>query len=107
MLVKVDHRELENIKDVMKTDSDLLDEEINVMLNNLEKLRTIWQGEDSDKFYNNAFNYISRMKTITNAMGVMGEFIYNMNNNYQENDKQFSKEIEVNVSNERNRDYEF
>lgn len=107
MLLKVNHEELRNVKDVMKNNSNLLDEEINVMLNNLEKLRTIWQGDDSDKFYDNAFNYISRMKTITNAMGVMGEFINNMNNNYEENDKQFSKEIEVNVSNEKNRDYEF
>ena len=107
MLLKVNHEELKNVKDVMKENSNLLNEEITIMLNNLENLRTIWQGDDSDLFYDNAFNYISRMKTITSAMNVMGDFINNMDDNYKKNDEQFSKEIEVNVSNEKNRDYEF
>jgi len=99
MLLKVKHDELKNVKDVMIKDSALLDDEINILKEQIEKLRTIWQGQDANMFCDNVYNYIERMKTIPASIRTLGDFINKANNRYAENDEMFSRELQTEVDN--------
>lgn len=106
MILKVKHDELNNVKDVMVKDSELLDSEIKTLLEQIEKLRTIWQGQDATIFCNNVYEYINKMKTLPVTLRTMGKFINNINNQYTENDEAFGKELETEVDNyEQNNNY--
>ncbi len=97
MILKVRHEELKEYKNVMKKDSELLNTEIHRMLKTLDDLQLIWQGEDSDRFYKNAHDYIMRMKTLPNALNTMGDFINKVDDNYSESDEMFAKELREKV----------
>ena len=97
MLIKVKHEELKQVKDVMKKDGDLLDDEINVLLEQMEKLKTIWQGQDADVFYNHVYDYINKMKNIPNAMRHISEYINKANNRFADSDDAFSKQLQTEV----------
>ena len=99
MLLKVKHDELKNVKDVMIKDSALLDDEINILKEQIEKLRTIWQGQDAKMFCDNVYNYVERMKTIPTSMRILGDFINKANNRYAESDEMFSRELQTEVDN--------
>lgn len=99
MILKVKHEELKKVKDVMKNDGELLDNEIAIMLEQLEKLKTIWQGQDSDVFCSNVYNYVTRMKTIPSSLRVLSEFIGKADNKYIDNDDAFSQELKTEVDN--------
>lgn len=106
MILKVKHDELNNVKDVMVKDGELLDTEIETLLGQIDKLKTIWQGQDAEIFCNNVYEYINRMKTIPITLRTMGKFINNINNQYSENDEAFGKELETEVDNyEQNNNY--
>lgn len=99
MLIKMKHEELSNVKDVMKKDGDLYDEEIKSMLNQIAILRTIWQGDDAKKFCDNAENYFTKMKNIPIALRNMSRFVNNVNKNFTEADEQFARELRTEVGN--------
>lgn len=97
MILKIKHEELKNVKDVMKKDASLLNDEIDILLEQTEKLKTIWQGQDADMFCNNVYEYLKKMKPIPACLNVLGDFINNINNKYTENDESFSKELQTEV----------
>jgi uncharacterized protein YukE len=99
MLLKVKHEELENVTGVMVKDGDAYDIEIDKMLEQIEKLRTIWQGKDAEIFCDNVTNYITKMKNIPKCLRNMSKFVNNVNNGYTEQDESFSKELETEANN--------
>jgi len=97
MILKVKHGELKSVKDVTLKDSELLDQEINVLLEQIAKLQTIWQGQDSDFFCNNVSDYVNKMKSIPVCYRNLGNFINDVNNRYSQHDEAFSRELETEV----------
>ncbi len=99
MVLKVKHEELYNVVDVMEKDSDAYDTEIENMLKEIEKLRTIWQGQDAKIFCDNIYNYVTKMKNIPIALRNMSKFTRKVNGGYSDNDDSFSKELETEANN--------
>lgn len=99
MLLKVDHDELYDVTKVMNQDRDDYNKEIENMLQQIEKLKTIWQGEDADMFCYKAHEYISNMKKITNTMQKLSKFSDKANQGYAEWDDSFGKELEAEAMN--------
>lgn len=99
MLLKVKHEELRGVLNTMKKDGDAYDTEIEKMLSEIDKLRTIWQGQDATIFCDNVHAYITKMKNIPIALRNMSTFINKANNGYEENDESFSKELQTEVDN--------
>ena len=93
MEFKVKHNELKQTTDTFLSDSDILSSEIDNMLKYTESLRTIWQGIDSDAFYNNIYNYLNRMKIIPEALNTIGQFVGEVNGLYEEADEDFAKDL--------------
>ena len=61
-MLKVTHSELTNVRKVMDDDEKALDLEIEKMQKQIEKLKTIWQGQDADAFCKNYENFLLKMK---------------------------------------------
>ena len=99
MVVKVKHDELNEVSKVINKDSEAYDVEINNMLQAIEKLRGIWQGEDSETFCNNATEYITKMKNITRTMRNMTRVIDTANVGYEECDEAFGNALEAEAMN--------
>lgn len=99
MLLKVKHEELNNVSRVIKKDSEELDKEIDNLLEQVEILRTIWQGQDADSFCQNTSDYFSKMKSIPNCMRNISGFINNVDNTYKEKDEAFNRELRTEVDN--------
>ena len=99
MVLKVDHDELYDVTNVIKKDREDYKKEIENMLKEIERLRTIWQGGDSQVFCDKAFDYIQNMKKITNAMLSIKDFTDKANQGYAENDESFGSELEVEANN--------
>jgi len=99
MLLKVKHAELKNVAKTMKTDSELYDVEIENILKQIEKLRGVWQGVDSEEFCNNFEVYVTKMKNIPVAMRNMLKVMDAANQGYEENDEAFGKALKVEATN--------
>lgn len=99
MVLKVKHDELHDVLSIMEKDGDVYDTEIENMLDQIEKLRTIWLGQDAKIFCDNVHDYVEKMKNIPIALRNMSTFIKKTNNGYTENDESFSKELETEATN--------
>ncbi len=99
MLLKVKYDELKKITNTIKNDCSLFDEEIKRNLEQIEKLRGIWQGNDSDIFCNNVHDYLQKMTTISATLRNLEKFIDKANNGYKDNDESFSRELDTEVDN--------
>lgn len=94
MILKVKHEELQKVKHTMIKDGNALNDEIKIMQDEMEKLKTIWQGQDASTFYDNVYGYLDKMKKIPASLIEMGNFINNMDRSYTERDQEFSKELQ-------------
>lgn len=99
MKVRVEYDELEYITKNTKEDKSELEIEINRLLENLERIKTMWQGTDADIFYDKAFEYIKRMKVLCSFMNATGELIQYGTNNYQKQDQSFARDLNKEVVN--------
>lgn len=99
MALKVRHKELNDVRNVMFEDASRLNEEVNNLLETIEELKVVWQGVDSDTFYNESYNYVSKIKNIVNCFNVMGNFIGNANNFYEEKDNKLKNKLEKEAHN--------
>lgn len=94
MDLKVKHEDLEQVNMKMDNDSETLNSEILSMEEQIEKLRTIWIGQDAKIFCDNFQDYLSKMKGIPIALSNMSKFVKKANGGYKENDEKFGKEME-------------
>ena len=95
MILKVDHRELQNVCDVMNKDSDKMKAEINNMRKNLEKLRTIWLGQDSNIFCTNVENFLKAFESVPVTLDSLAKMSSESNNGYKSRDAEFAKALEA------------
>ncbi len=94
MILKVNHDDLNVVTDNMLKNSDALTVEIDNLLDYLESIKLIWRGQDSDTFYDNAYNYINRMKIIPAAIDTFGKFIKEVDGQYVDSDNSFAKDLQ-------------
>ncbi len=99
MLLKVKHAELNEVAKTMRTDSELIDEEIEKMEKSLDKLRVIWQGDDAVQFCDHLNEYLAKMKNIPIAQRNMLKVMDVANKGYEENDEAFGKALKTEAQN--------
>jgi len=105
MEIKLKHEELGQVKKVMEKDAQEFDSDIMKLREQIDILGTIWQGQDAEIFCKHAAEYFDKMRELPVAMGKMGLFIGKANGNFQENDESFSKELETEVDEEYEQNY--
>lgn len=94
MVLKVTPEELLDVSDVMKKDAEVYTKEIEKMQQNLEKLKTIWQGEDARVFCENVDHFIVKMKTIPLTLNTFSKICNESSDGYKTRDEQFAKNLE-------------
>ena len=99
MNLKVKHNELNNVKKNLNANSEKLNTEIELWLNCIEKLRTIWQGDDANLFCDKAEGYVSRMKVISSSFDTIGNFIKEADDVYLEKDMKLKNNLEKEANN--------
>lgn len=99
MLIKVGHDELYNVTDVLKKDQEDYDKEIEKMLQQIEILRGVWQGQDAKIFCDKAHDYIENMKKITTTMGNIKSFCDKANRGFADIDTGFAKQLNAEANN--------
>ena len=99
MMLKVKHRELDEISRKLKNDSELFDDEITNMIIEIEVLRGIWQGADAEIFCNNVGDYVEKMNNITIAMRNMSDAITTTDRGYESFDKAFGAALKEEADN--------
>ena len=93
MIIKAKHDELKNYVNHTKKNSALLENEIENVIMNVERLGTIWQGEDYNKFADNILEYFTRMKIIPKTLTTVSSFIEEVDNSYIESDESFARDL--------------
>lgn len=98
-MIKVKHTELEKVANTIKTDSEEYSVEIESMLNNIEQLKNVWQGGDSEQLCENLNSYVTYMKNIPVAMTNMYDAINIVNNGFKDIDESFGKQMNPEADN--------
>lgn len=94
MDLKVNHEELNNFYDLSQNEREFIKEKLSEFLEKIEELHVIWQGTDSDEFYDNVTNYIKRLEIIPNFYDTMNNFVLDANREYRKADSESKKEFE-------------
>ena len=93
-ILKVNPKELQDVRDIIDKDGVDLDELIDIQLKLVdEKLRGNWEGEDAETFCNNYHNYLMRMKRLPQVMREISNVVKDTNNEYNEKDMEFGDEL--------------
>ena len=95
--LKVDPKELHDVKDIMNKDSESYDEIIEKMLKSVDKLSLTWEGQDAEEFCEKLKNYLEKMKNLPKNMRLLSEGVKKVNTSYVEKDEEFGKELEKGV----------
>ena len=93
MLVKVKHNELKDVSKTLDKDSEAYDTEITNMLNSIDTLRGIWQGEDATIFCDNVTDYLSKVRDVPLVMKNMSNAITTIDGGYEAFDETFSNSL--------------
>ena len=99
MILKVDHDGLYDVTKTLKNDRDDYRKEIDNMLKQIEKLKTIWKGKDAEIFCSKAHDYIQNMKKIPNTMQQLATVGDKANAGYADNDELFGRQLESEANN--------
>lgn len=95
MVLKVNRDELYDVTNVMKKDKDSYNQEVEKLQQNIETLKTIWQGEDSRVFCEKASEYFTKMKEISTTLDTLSEFCDKTNKGINDADEDFGKSLET------------
>lgn len=93
MKIKADHNQIDIVKDNLKDNSFELRNSIEAINRNLEELKTIWQGEESNTFFMKFGNYLAKLRTIPTTYENLSNFLGKANIFYSEADIDLKKEI--------------
>jgi WXG100 family type VII secretion target len=91
---------MNKITDTFGKDADDLDTSIERIIQQLEILRGIWEGQDADVFFGHARDYFGKMRELPRCMRNMQTFTKRANKDFNEGDEAFSKELEVEIDEE-------
>ena len=95
MVLKVSPEELLNVSNTMISDSDKTKAEIEKMEKSLEKLRTIWEGQDAKAFCDNLEMFLKKLKGIPTTLDTISKICNETNNGYKSRDEEFAKVLET------------
>lgn len=105
MDIIVDTHELEHATDVITKDASDLNDCIDNLCNQVEILKTIWQGQDADKFCSNIGGFLKEFKRVPNSMDRLGRLAIKANIDIQNEDDAFSKGLEKEAIEDEQQDY--
>ena len=94
MIIKVRFKDLDEAKNSFKSNSDLLNDEINKMMEQLQVLQEVWNGEEASSNFNiKVSNYLNYLKKIPNIYNKMSNVMETMNKNYQILDSDYAESL--------------
>ena len=111
MDLRVNHNDINDFCDMTDMQSEMMREIIKFWLDKFDELKEIWQGEDADKFFENASSYIKRLTVIPKCYDSLSGFVGSANREYRDTDfeskKVFEKDTiyEESVADDRNNRY--
>ena len=94
MKIRVNHGELDDVKNKMMENSNALFIEINGIIKDIETLKTMWSGEDANIFYTKVDNYLQKLKSVPEAFNSLSKVINKGNIMYKNLDIEAKNEIE-------------
>lgn len=94
MEIKINHSEVNRFCDASQNQSEFMREKILFWKEKLTELQGIWQGEDADAFFENAFSYIERLNIIPECYDSLSNFVGSANKEYYETDMEGKKQFE-------------
>jgi len=94
MELKVNHNEVNTFCDMSEAQSEILSEQIEIWNIKLDELKEVWQGDDADKFFENAGDYVRRLNVIPECYNTLHEFVGKANNEYHNQDMENKREFE-------------
>lgn len=90
---KVDYYRLNEIGTSLVQKNEELEENLEKLINIIEKLNRSWQGVDYDNFKEVSTTYIKKLNVTTQELNYIGEFMRIASRNYQENDNGWANEV--------------
>ena len=97
MRINVSPDELEHASDVIVNDASDLNDSFDKLLQQLEILKTIWQGQDSDMFCKHVGNALNLFKGVPNSMDKLGVLVRKTSGGFVEGDEEFSNNLHKEV----------
>ena len=94
MRIRVNHRELDDVKNKMIENSNELFNEIDGIIKDIEVLKTMWSGNDANIFYTKIDNYLFRLKSVPETLNSFSKVINKGNIMYKNLDLDAKNEIE-------------
>ena len=98
MILKVRHDELNDVSINLSKDQEDLESIIEDLLVQAESLKEVWQGKDSNEFYDNFVYYTNNMRNIATTFGNLSKFVDSANKGFQREDEEFAHDMRVEVS---------
>ena len=92
-MINVEFDELELFRKVIDEDQRDLDEEIEKMKGQMERLKGIWKGQDSDIFCRHMDMYLEKMKSIPVCMRNVSSFVKHIGGNFKTSDTAFARQL--------------
>ena len=92
-MIKILHDNITSFRNTLYEDKRQMVDEIDKLNANLEDLKTIWLGKDSDAFCNNMSNYLKKMRVIPDLLDNVDGFVYDADKLFEDEDKEFMSDI--------------
>ena len=93
MQLMVNHDALEKVRSGFENNAVELNNEFDKYLSEIERLKGVWQGTDSELFCKEAEVYIAKLRLIATTYNKMANFIGKSNNSYLERDESFALDL--------------
>lgn len=93
MKIRANHDQLDIVKDKLSESSIELRQSIEAINRNLDELKSIWQGEESNTFFMKFNNFLTRLNTVPSTYNNLSNFLGKANMLYSETDSDLRKEI--------------
>ena len=92
-MIKILHDNIESFRNTLYEDKRQMEDEIEKLNTDLEDLKTIWSGKDSDAFCSNMSDYLKKMRVIPLLLENVDEFVFNADKIFEQEDKEFMRDI--------------
>lgn len=92
MLIK--HQLLDDVINKTSLNSETLFQEIDAMNQEINVLKTIWQGEEAGIFYIKIENYLEKLKSIPETYNTFSKFMKKANIAYRQADESFALDMQ-------------
>ena len=97
MEIRANFKELEAVSNNINSNSELLDEQINIIGTIVSSLKNNWEGDAANIFYSNVSSYSEKLKTVPICHRNFSSVINFMNNNYQTLDEEYANALKGSV----------